>query len=109
MRREPAGNPPGWQLTPRTHPAIVVIELGTNDCGDCGVDLDAAIDRLLEGTIRWPNLEIRDMARHFVGHPEWHSGDGVHVNEAGSAELASSFVRGSMLRPHRTACFSIVP
>jgi hypothetical protein len=29
------------------HPAVVVIELGTNDCGNCGDDIDAGIDRIL--------------------------------------------------------------
>jgi lysophospholipase L1-like esterase len=108
------------------HPAVVVIELGTNDCGNCGDDLDAAIDRLLtplrhvarviwltaqtdvdvttdpgrvnealrKATVRWPNLEILDMAHHFAGHPEWHTGDGVHFNEAGSTELATFLRQG---------------
>jgi len=103
------------------HPAVVVIELGTNDCGNCGQDLDAAIDQLLaplrhvervvwltaqtdvevttdpaavnealrKATVRWPNLQILDMASHFAGHPEWHTGDGVHFNDAGSTELAT--------------------
>jgi hypothetical protein len=107
-----------------------VIELGTNDCGHCGDDLDAAIDRLLEplrhvrrliwltaqtdvevtrdpervnealrkATVRWPNLEILDMAGHFAGHPEWHTGDGVHFNETGSQELAI-FIRGALDAP----------
>ena len=29
------------------------------------------------------------MASHFAGHPEWHTGDGVHFNDAGSTELAT--------------------
>jgi len=112
------------------HPAVVVIELGTNDCGNCGDDLDAAIDGLLgplrhvrrvvwltaqtdievtrdpgrvndalrKATVRWPNLEILDMGRHFLGHPEWHTGDGVHFNEAGSTELAT-FMRAAIDSP----------
>jgi lysophospholipase L1-like esterase len=102
------------------HPAVVVIELGTNDCANCGEDLDAGIDALLaplrhvgrviwltaqtdveftrdprgvnealrKASLRWPNLEILDMGRHFAGHPEWHTGDGVHFNDVGSEELA---------------------
>jgi lysophospholipase L1-like esterase len=101
-------------------PSVVVIELGTNDCANCGEDLDGGIDGLLaplrhvrrvvwltaqtdveftrdpegvnealrKATVRWPNLEILDMGSHFVGHPEWHTGDGVHLNDVGSNELA---------------------
>jgi lysophospholipase L1-like esterase len=112
------------------HPTVAVIELGTNDCGNCGEDLDAAIDNLLrplrhvrrvvwltaqtevefatdlghvndalrKATVRWPNLEVLDMGRHFAGHPEWHTGDGVHFNEAGSSELAT-YIRDAIDAP----------
>jgi lysophospholipase L1-like esterase len=112
------------------HPAVVVIELGTNDCANCGEDLDAGIDGLLaplrhvgrvvwltaqtdveftrdpqglnealrKATVRWPNLEVLDMGRHFAGHPEWHVADGVHLNGAGSTELAN-LMRGAVDAP----------
>jgi hypothetical protein len=38
------------------------------------------------------------MGRHFLGHPEWHTGDGVHFNEAGSTELAT-FMRAAIDAP----------
>lgn len=122
------------------HPSVVVIELGTNDCGNCGEDLDAAIDSLLrplrqvrrvvwltaqtdvefmsdlgrvndalrKATVRWPNLEVLDMGRHFAGHPELHTGDGVHFNEAGSSELATLIRDAIDAPPSRVGALSPV-
>ena len=33
--------------------------------------------------VRWPQLSIVDLNRTFAGHPEWHTEDGIHFNEAG--------------------------
>ena len=52
-------------------------------------DPAAVNEALRKATVRWPNLQILDMASHFAGHPEWHTGDGVHFNDAGSTELAT--------------------
>jgi lysophospholipase L1-like esterase len=50
------------------HPAVVVIELGTNDCGNCGDDLDAGIDRILEplrhvGRVIWLTAQTADFTK----------------------------------------------
>ena len=111
-----------------TDPDVVVVELGTNDREPPavvaeGVDAvmrplrtvprviwlnvqnwndspqTAAINEVLrQATIRWPNLEILDFWRHFTDTPEWHSTDPVHLNEAGSAELAR-FIRQALDAP----------
>jgi hypothetical protein len=33
--------------------------------------------------VRWPQVSIVDLSRAFRGHPEWHTEDGIHFNEAG--------------------------
>ena len=132
--------PPRMTQLAATHPGVVVIELGTNDCGNCGNDLDAAIDRLLaplshvgrvvwltaqtdvevttdpcrvndavrKATVRWPNLEVLDMGDHFGGHPEWHTGDGVHFNDVGSKELATLIQDAVDAPPSRVGALSAV-
>jgi lysophospholipase L1-like esterase len=54
-------------------PAVVVIELGTNDCADCGDDLDAGIDRILAPLrqvrrVVW--LTVQDTAVERASDPE---------------------------------------
>jgi len=33
--------------------------------------------------VRWPQLSLVDLSRAFRDHPEWHTEDGIHFNEAG--------------------------
>jgi len=121
-------------------PDVVVIELGTNDCGNCGDDVAAAIDGLMrplrhvrrvlwltaqtqirtaldpvgvnealrQATVRWPNLEVLDMGAYLDGHPEWHTADGVHLNEMGSSELGRFIRNGIDSPPSRVGALSSV-
>ena len=56
-----------------THPSVVVIELGTNDCANCGDDLDGGIDRILaplRHTRRVVWLTVQDTAVERSSDPE---------------------------------------
>lgn len=50
---------------------------------------------LAEAASHWPNLTIVGMNAHFRNHPEWHVADGLHFDDAGSAQLAT-LIAGSL-------------
>lgn len=71
----------------------------------------AALDvneQLLRASVRWPNLEVLDMAAHFADHPEWVSDDGVHLSDAGKVEFARLVVRALASPPSRVGALSPV-
>jgi lysophospholipase L1-like esterase len=64
-------------------------------------------EELRKATVRWPNLEVLDMASHFAGHPEWLS-DGLHLNDAGKLEYGKLVVRALAAPPSRVGALSPV-
>ena len=64
-------------------------------------------EELRQATVRWPNLEVLDMAAHFHDHPEWIS-DGVHLNDPGKAELGRLVIRALAAPPSRVGALSPV-
>ncbi len=73
-----------------TKSADVVYWLNTQDLPvDHPVHADFVNREIADAAVRWPNMVVVDMNSRFENHPEWHSPDGLHFNDAGKLQLAA--------------------
>jgi lysophospholipase L1-like esterase len=106
-------------IVKKRRPNVVVVELGTNDCGCAhtanGIDAIMkrlqSVDRVYWVNVRenspipdnpaamndaidaaqdrWPNMHIIDFNKRFKGRTSWVQPDRIHPNQRGNQELAN--------------------